>query len=51
MLYPNGGGRVAYWTDMTPLELAKHFSHQETVDFFEQYEHSMNLFALNIWSL
>ena len=36
-LYPNERGRVAYWTDMTPLELAKHFGHQETVDFFEQY--------------
>ena len=33
-LYPN---ELAYWTDMTPLELAKHFGNQETVDFFEQY--------------
>ena len=36
-LYPNERGRVAYWTDMTPLEFAKHFGNQETVDFFEQY--------------
>ena len=28
-LYPNERGRVAYWTDMTPLELAKRFGTYE----------------------